>query len=156
MAVGSRSSPRFQREKSEHTLVCVAAQQVIPLCQARLNRTAGVKQCDSVCVFFHTSLPDWGRLGRMPKRAGRLGSYTSGSVLRFTISCNSAEVAYGKPPGLEECGNHHNWMLAQPESAKPFHACPVGGNQTCTFCLTHTQAVKHQAYHTDNIFKQNL
>ncbi len=34
-----------------------------------------------------TSFPDWGRLGRTPKRAGREGSYTSGSVLRFTISC---------------------------------------------------------------------
>ena len=34
-----------------------------------------------------TSLPDLGRLGSTPSRMGRLGSYTNGSVLRFTISC---------------------------------------------------------------------
>ncbi len=44
-----------------------------------------------------TSFPDVGRLGRTPKRAGRLGSYTSGSVLRFTISCGHASSCKLRP-----------------------------------------------------------
>ena len=159
MAGRFRPNPRFQREKFRTCLNVRRSSAAEP----NHAKHVSVRRC-------RRDIPMWQcarRLSPPPCRTGAAwagcqsapGGWDRTPAAACCASPSPAQARRftdGKPPGLEEGGNHHNWMLPQPESVKPFHACPVGGNQTCTFCLPHAQAVQHQAYHADIILWQSI